>query len=86
MDQECSSPRLKHVNLYIRRTEAQHQEAIFLNVDAAVIYLSHLLEVLSASHTIGFSSAYKRSRDFQICSEGRVNFNLFIFHLLTDSQ
>lgn len=68
-DQECDSPRLKHVNLYIRRTEAQHREATFLNIDAAVLYLSHLLEVHLKLHMI--SIAYKFSRDFLISSEGK---------------
>lgn len=42
-----NSARLKHVSLYVRRTELQAQEAIFINFDTAALYLSHMLEVCS---------------------------------------
>lgn len=46
-DLGLETARLKHVSLYIRRTELRAQEAIFINFDTAALYLSHMLEVRS---------------------------------------
>lgn len=44
-DVEPPTACLKHVSLYIRRTDLHDQESMYLNFDAAAIYLSHMLEV-----------------------------------------
>lgn len=46
-EQTFSSPRLKNVAMYVRRIELRAQEAIFINIELASLYLSHMLEVRS---------------------------------------
>lgn len=53
-DMNCSA-RMKHIRLYVRRTDLRSQDSIFLNFDTAALYLSHLLEVHSEPLVTAFN-------------------------------